>query len=82
MLSSDAGSRRGSSDGFLKSSFNSTGETKALLQADHHRLQTCVNRLLDVRIQKWVMFSAAWNEIIDCFRQEDKISNRERDFLK
>ena len=33
-------------------------------------------RLLDVRIQKWVVFSEAWNEIIDHFRDEDIISNR------
>jgi len=84
MLSPDAGSRRGSSASFLsQSSINSMGEEgQALLGADPHKLQSYVNRLLDVRVQKWVMFSAAWNEIIDHFRQEDIISNRERDNLK
>lgn len=84
MLSPDAGSRRGSSASFLsKSSTNSLGEeSQALLGADPHKLQSYVNRLLDVRIQKWVMFSAAWNEIIDHFRNEDIISNREKDNLK
>ena len=83
MLSHDAGSRRGSSASFLASSSNSLGEEgKSLLGTDPHKLQSYMNRLLDVRIQKWVMFSTAWNEIIDCFRQEDIISNRERDNLK
>jgi callose synthase len=49
-------------------------------------LQQFVNdatkRLLDVRIQKWVFFSAAWNEIIDHFREEDIISNKEMGNLK
>ena len=40
-----------------------------------------MKRLLDVRIQKWVMF-LVWNEIIDWFRQEDIISNREYGNLK
>jgi len=81
MLSPDAGSRRGSSASFMSTgSFGS--ESQALLGSDPHQLQGYVNRLLDVRIQKWVMFSAAWNEIIDHFRQEDIISNRERDNLK
>lgn len=86
MLSPDAGSRRGSMASFMtqsQSSFNSLGEEgQSLLGADPHRLQSYLNRLLDVRVQKWVMFSAAWNEIIDHFRQEDIISNRERDNLK
>eukprot|EP00560_Eucampia_antarctica_P003873 CAMPEP_0197837544 /NCGR_PEP_ID=MMETSP1437-20131217/32466_1 /TAXON_ID=49252 ORGANISM="Eucampia antarctica, Strain CCMP1452" /NCGR_SAMPLE_ID=MMETSP1437 /ASSEMBLY_ACC=CAM_ASM_001096 /LENGTH=1848 /DNA_ID=CAMNT_0043444667 /DNA_START=1096 /DNA_END=6642 /DNA_ORIENTATION=+ len=84
MLSPDAGSRRGSSASFLKSSSNSfgDGERKSLLGSDPHSLQGYVNRLLDVRVQKWVMFSAAWNDIIDHFRQEDIISNAERDNLK
>jgi len=86
MLSPDAGSRRGSMASFVtqsQSSFNSLGEEgQSLLGADPHKLQSYLNRLLDVRVQKWVMFSAAWNEIIDHFRQEDIISNRERDNLK
>eukprot|EP00594_Rhizosolenia_setigera_P001547 CAMPEP_0178945756 /NCGR_PEP_ID=MMETSP0789-20121207/3908_1 /TAXON_ID=3005 /ORGANISM="Rhizosolenia setigera, Strain CCMP 1694" /LENGTH=2019 /DNA_ID=CAMNT_0020625675 /DNA_START=629 /DNA_END=6688 /DNA_ORIENTATION=+ len=87
MLSSDAGSRRGSSSSFsfLSSSNISNpnlGEGQSLLGSDPHQLQSYVNRLLDVRIQKWVMFSAAWNEIIDHFRDEDIISNEERDNLK
>lgn len=83
MLSPDAGSRRGSSASFLGSqSANSLGETSSLLGASSQRLQSYVNRLLDVRIQKWVMFSAAWNEIIDHFREEDIISNAESDNLK
>jgi len=85
MLSPDAGSRRGSvaSSMSLSQSFNSLGEEgQSLLGNDPHKLQSYVNRLLDVRVQKWVMFSAAWNEIIDHFRQEDIISNRERDNLK
>mmetsp|Transcript_54913 Transcript_54913/g.164424 ORF Transcript_54913/g.164424 Transcript_54913/m.164424 type:complete len:2150 (-) Transcript_54913:26-6475(-) len=86
MLSPDAGSRRGSSASFLGNSqsniANPNQEGTSLLGADPHRLQSYVNRLLDVRIQKWVMFSAAWNEVIDHFRQEDIISNRERDYLK
>ena len=41
-----------------------------------------MDRLLEVRIQKWVMFSTVWNEIIENFREEDLISNRERDYLK
>jgi callose synthase len=82
MLSPDAGSRRGSSASFLGSSGNNLSEGTSLLGADPHRLQSYVNRLLDVRIQKWVMFSAVWNEIIDHFRQEDIISNTESDNLK
>eukprot|EP00562_Extubocellulus_spinifer_P006927 CAMPEP_0178517366 /NCGR_PEP_ID=MMETSP0696-20121128/25651_1 /TAXON_ID=265572 /ORGANISM="Extubocellulus spinifer, Strain CCMP396" /LENGTH=2108 /DNA_ID=CAMNT_0020147789 /DNA_START=313 /DNA_END=6639 /DNA_ORIENTATION=+ len=86
MLSPDAGSRRGSSASFLGNSqsniANPNQEGTSLLGSDPHKLQSYVNRLLDVRIQKWVMFSAAWNEIIDHFRQEDIISYRERDYLK
>jgi callose synthase len=84
MLSPDAGSRRGSSASFLgTASTNSLGgETASLLGATSQRLQSYVNRLLDVRIQKWVMFSAAWNEIIDHFREEDIISTTESDNLK
>jgi len=85
MLSSDAGSRRGSSNSFQSGSNLSNPnlpEGQSLLGSDPHKLQSYVNRLLDVRIQKWVMFSAAWNEIIDHFRQEDIISNEERDNLK
>jgi len=88
MLSPDAGSRRGSAASFMtlsQNSFNSASmgeEGQSLLGADQHKLQGYLNRLLDVKVQKWVMFSAAWNEIIDHFRQEDIISNRERDNLK
>ncbi len=84
MLSPDAGSRRGSAASFIsRGSEGSLGEeSQALLGSDPHRLQSYMNRLLDVKVQKWVMFSAAWNEIIDHFRQEDIISNRERDNLK
>jgi callose synthase len=84
MLSPDAGSRRGSAASFISRGSNSSigDESQALLGSDPHRLQSYVNRLLDVKIQKWVMFSAAWNEIVDHFRQEDIISNRERDNLK
>jgi callose synthase len=86
MLSADAGSRRGSSASFLQTSnadmTNNNTETQSLLGTDPKRLQSYVNRLLDVRVQKWVMFSVAWNKIIDHFRQEDIISNRERDYLK
>ena len=45
-------------------------------------MNAATNRLLDVRIQKWVFFSEAWNEIIDHFREEDIISNREMGYLK
>ena len=96
MLSPDAGSRRGSSasminltqsnsslDGKRQSLTNpNSKEGQSLLGNDPHKLQGYVNRLLDVRIQKWVMFSTVWNEIIDHFRLEDLISNRERDYLK
>lgn len=82
LLSPDAGSRRGSSASFLSSSGNNLSEGTSLLGADPHKLQSYVNRLLDVRIQKWVMFSTAWNEIIDHFRAEDIISNAESDNLK
>ena len=86
MLSPDAGSRRGSSASFLGNSqsniANPNQEGTSLLGNDPHKLQSYVNRLLDVRIQKWVMFSAAWNEIVDHFRQEDIVSDRERDYLK
>jgi callose synthase len=85
MLSPDAGSRRGSSASFLGStSQNSLGghESSSLLGSNPQRLQSYVNRLLDVRIQKWVMFSAAWNEIIDYFREEDIVSYAEMDNLK
>jgi callose synthase len=82
LLSPDAGSRRGSSASFLGSSSNSLTEGTSLLGTNPHRLQSYVNRLLDVRIQKWVMFSAAWNEIVDHFRQEDIISNTESDNLR
>eukprot|EP00980_Cylindrotheca_fusiformis_P030196 scaffold24531_cov122-Cylindrotheca_fusiformis.AAC.5 len=83
MLSPDAGSRRGSTASFVGStSGGSLAESTSLLGASSQRLQSYVNRLLDVRIQKWVMFSAAWNEIIDHFREEDIISNTESDNLK
>lgn len=82
LLSPDAGSRRGSAASFLGSSGNNLAEAASLLGKDVQRLQSYVNRLLDVRIQKWVMFSAAWNEIIDHFRQEDIVSDTERDNLK
>lgn len=82
MLSDDAGSRKGSAASFISKSGSFSSESQGLLGSDPHKLQSYVNRLLDVRIQKWVMFSAAWNEIIDHFRQEDIISNRERDNLK
>ncbi|KAL7541715.1 hypothetical protein ACHAXR_012973, partial [Thalassiosira sp. AJA248-18] len=98
MLSPDAGSRRGSSASFLSASeINPTEsldskrqslmnpnskEGQSLLGSDPHKLQGYVNRLLDVRIQKWVMFSTVWNEVIDHFREEDLISNRERDYMK
>ena len=74
MLSPDAGSRRGSSASLLGSASQSSlrgAESSSLLGSNSQRLQSYVNRLLDVRIQKWVMCSAAWNEIIDCFRVED-----------
>lgn len=86
MLSPDAGSRRGSSASFLGSASGNNiakdAETASLLGAASTRLQSYVNRLLDVRIQKWVMFSAAWNEIIDYFREEDIISTAESNNLK
>lgn len=83
MLSPDAGSRRGSSASMVSLASDSfADESQALLKSDVHRLKSYVNRLLDVKVQKWVMFSAAWNEIIDHFRLEDIISNRERDNLK
>ncbi|KAL7564229.1 hypothetical protein ACA910_012257 [Epithemia clementina (nom. ined.)] len=78
MLSPDAGSRRGSSASFLGNSENDLTEKTRLLDGK----VSFVNRLLDVRIQKWVMFSAAWNEIIDHFRTEDIVSNAESDNLK
>eukprot|EP00934_Nitzschia_sp_Nitz4_P000520 Nitzschia sp. Nitz4//scaffold35_size145790//494//7179//NITZ4_003001-RA/size145790-augustus-gene-0.108-mRNA-1//1//CDS//3329549037//520//frame0 len=85
MLSPDAGSRRGSSASFMGGSTSTNsmgGEWSSLLGNNNQRLQTYLNRLLDVRIQKWVMFSAAWNEIIDHFREEDIVSNAESDNLK
>lgn len=83
LLSSDAGSRRGSSASLLGgSSTNNLSETTSLLGKDPHRLNTYINRLLDVRIQKWVMFSAAWNEVVNYMRNEDIISNTECDNLK
>lgn len=85
MLSPDAGSRRGSSASFLGSNSQNSllgHESSSLLGSNPQRLQSYVNRLLDVRIQKWVMFSAAWNEIIDYFREEDIVSNAEMDNLK
>eukprot|EP00804_Cyclotella_cryptica_P006003 CCRYP_000253-RC/>CCRYP_000253-RC protein AED:0.05 eAED:0.05 QI:240/1/1/1/1/1/9/998/2010 len=96
MLSPDAGSRRGSSASFLTLTQSASSldekrqslmnpnskEGQSLLGSDPHKLQGYVNRLLDVRIQKWVMFSTVWNEVIDHFRAEDLISNRERDYLK
>ena len=75
-------SRKLSLASFLGSSGNNLSEKATLLGSDPHKLQSYVNRLLDVRIQKWVMFSAAWNEIIDHFRQEDIVSNSEMDNLK
>jgi callose synthase len=50
LLSPDAGSRRGSSASFLGSSSSLTEDT-SLLGTDPHKLQSYVNRLLDVRIQ-------------------------------
>ena len=85
MLSPDAGSRRGSSASFIGTTSQNSlraHESSSLLGSNPQRLQSYVNRLLDVRIQKWVMFSAAWNEIIDYFREEDIVSNAEMDNLK
>jgi callose synthase len=84
MMSPDAGSRRGSSASFLGSSGGNLAgaENTSLLGTDPHKLQSYVNRILDVRIQKWIMFSAAWNKIIDYFREEDICSNWESDNLK
>lgn len=84
LLSTDAGSRRGSAASFLNlsQSGNNLTESTKLRGSNPHNLQSYVNRLLDVRIQKWVMFSVAWNEIIDHFREEDLVSNRELEFLK
>lgn len=85
MLSPDAGSRRGSSASLFGTGSQSSligHESSSLLGSNPQRLQSYVNRLLDVRIQKWVMFSAAWNEIIDYFREEDIVSNAEMDNLK
>lgn len=96
MLSPDAGSRRGSSASFLNTGQSASSldekrqslmnpnskEGQSLLGSDPHKLQGYVNRLLDVRIQKWVMFSTVWNEVIDHFREEDLVSNRERDYMK
>lgn len=98
LLSPDAGSRRGSSASFVHSdNYNSmesldnnrqsimnpnSHEGQSLLGSDPHKLQGYVNRLLDVRIQKWVMFSTVWNEVIDHFREEDLISNRESNYMK
>ena len=53
---------RGSSASFLaKSSSDSFGddERKSMLGSDPHNLKGYVNRLLDVKVQKWVMFNAA-----------------------
>ena len=33
-------------------------------------LTTSLSRLLDVRVQKWTLFSHAWNEIVGLFREE------------
>jgi callose synthase len=82
LLSPDAGSRRGSSASFLGST-NNLAEGQSLLgNGESQKLQSYVNRLMDVRIQKWVMFSAAWNEIVEHFRTEDIVSNQESDNLK
>jgi hypothetical protein len=82
LLSPDAGSHRGSSASYVGASTKNLTEGTSLLGTDPHKLQSYENRLLDVRIQKRVMFSAAWNEIVDHFRQEDIISNTENDNLK
>jgi len=88
MLSPDAGSRRGSEASFFVDPEDRPGgaeraitSRRSFLGSGSDRLQTYVNRLLDVRIQKWVMFSEAWNEIIRHFRLEDIVSDRERDYL-
>ncbi|GMH49304.1 hypothetical protein TrRE_jg1805, partial [Triparma retinervis] len=70
-----------------------TGETSSLLGNSNRNSSYASNalrdgftsataRLLDVRVQKWVFFAEAWNEIIDNFREEDIISNREMGYLK
>ena len=98
MLSSDAGSRRGSSASFLNAlELNSwesldgrrpslmnpnSKEGQSLLGSDPHKLKGYVNCPLDVCIQKWVMFSTVWNGVIDRFREEDLVSNCERDCMK
>ena len=66
MLSPDAGSRCGALAGFFsKSSRNNirNDERKSLLDSDSHKLQRFVNRLLNVRDQKRVIFSAAWHDV-------------------
>jgi len=83
MLSDDAGSRRGSSANFnSQTSMNTDESSKLLSHSGDTSLRTYVSKILDVRMQKWIMFSFAWNEVIDQMRVEDIISNRERDFLK
>lgn len=83
LLSEDAGSRRGSSANMLNSSSSlnsaaAAGVSEPLLRENFTSYMT---RILDVRVQKWVMFSTLWNEIIDSFREEDLISNQERKWL-
>ena len=57
---------------------NSVEGPQSLLGDDPHKLQGYVYRLLNMWIQKWVVFSAVWNEVSDHFREEDLISNRWR----
>ena len=61
----------------LPSSSNSLGEeVKSLLVTYPRKILNNMNRFLDDRTQKRIIFSTAWNDISDCFRQEDIISNR------
>ena len=60
-------------EGEAVDSVDSVDESTGLLR-DGSNLQryltTSLSRLLDVRVQKWTLFSHAWNEIVGLFREE------------
>lgn len=60
-------------------------ETTSLLKSNttggHEYLRSYVNEFLDshgIKGRQWVVFAAAWNEIIDSMRAGDEISNSEK----
>jgi hypothetical protein len=75
--------------GFDKEKVVSPSETTSLLKptattGGHEYLRSYVNEFLDahaIKGRQWVVFAAAWNEIIDSMRAGDEISNAEKVYI-